>query len=324
MGPRRIYLGLIACGSVAVGVLACNAEATKPLVVGGDSGASSSGGNDGGTTNPDLDGATSKDGSTPKDGAADAPPANPLCGVTLQTSTSSIVAGVQAPFSLSDDELVVAWATGSVPNVVVHYGERAKKTDPFVEKGSLDSTDGTFALDRPVLEARGFDLGMVDVGRQTWHLFSRQARGDTFVRSQKNIFQQLIVFANALAPGELLHDPVWADSGRSMLFGVATKGIYRSDAILGGDDFDVPQVFSARAELKPVGANRRRPSGLSGDGLTFLFFDEVSGQSVAATRTTGDFTTFANLGTISDVKTGLGCKAIYFSDGSAVRVAAQP
>lgn len=324
MASRVNALGLFqATVAVSALVWACNADATKPLIVGGDSG-TGNGGEDASVINPDSDASTTKDGGTNKDGAADAAPPGPLCGSTLTLANSTVVAGVKAPFSLSDDELVIAWATGAVPNVVVHIAERTKRTDAFVEVDALDNTDGTFALDRPVLEARGFDVGMLDSGRQTWHLFSRQTRGDVFARSQKGIFQKLIEFSNTLGPNELLHDPVWAGAGRTMIFGVSTKGIYNSNAILGADDFAAPTLLSSRPELAPSGANRRRPSGLSGDGLTFLYFDEVSNQSMAAVRTNGDFATFSNLGAISDAKVGLGCKTIYYSDGNSVRVATQP
>lgn len=299
---------------------ACNAEGTKPLVVPTD-GSSPIIGEDAGFFTP-TDASSSKDGA--KDGAADVV-IPPLCGTTFQTSTSTVVTGVKSPFSLSDDELVVAWAEGTVPNVTIHIAERAKRSDAFAEVDVLDSSDGAFALDRPVLEARGFDIAMIDKDRQAWHLFSRQTRGSQFARSAKNIFQELVVFANALGPNELLHDPVWTAAGRSLMFGVATKGIYISDAILGGDDFQAPVALSARAELKPVGANRKRPSGLSSDRLSLFFFDEVTNKSVFATRTdaSGDFTTFTAIGDISDAKVGLGCKTLYYYDGAAVRFATQ-
>jgi hypothetical protein len=259
---------------------------------------------------------------------SDAPPPDPviepLCGV-FSTSAALPISGVKAPFSVSGDELVMAWADGSSSDAIVHIGERTSIEEPFIELGTLPRATGPFALERPTMNPQGNALVVLDAARKSFKLFERATVGVPFTASTQDTLAQVNTFAAALGAKETLHDPVWGPGGARFLFGVATKGIFESKAQLGKTKFLPPIPLSTKPELVPVNEQRRRPSGASPDYRVLFVFDEVTGQTIAAGRDgpEGDFTSFKPMGTISEVQVRANCKSLYFAESGTVKVAAQ-
>jgi hypothetical protein len=270
---------------------------------------------DGGTT----------DGGTTSDARADEGTTVPFCSAALTTANASVVVGVKTPFSLAETELVVAWVEGPVASPTVHIAERANVSDAFAETGTLTGGSAPFALERPILNPQGTGVAMLSADRRSFSYFDRVVPNSPFMPSSKNTFTEVNRFLGLLANGEAAHDAVWGTGGRSILFGVSKRGIFQADATLGADDFGTPKPISNQPNLLAVGDKRRRPSGVAPDNLVLFYFDEVSGQTVAASRVTPnvDFTSFVQLGVVQEVQVRAVCKNLYFSEGGMVKVAKQ-
>jgi hypothetical protein len=316
---------VVAFGGAALATalgLACSSPGRAPFSpIVTDSGADDSGG-----SRPDATAKTDSGADASRDGASDAATMSPpLCGKALSLAGASTVVGVRGPFSLAEDELTVAWvsqaAGGAKP--IVHIGKRADIMSPF-QDSTLDGAGTDFAFERPVLNPQGSTLAVLRADRRAFVLFARADANATFLPSSVAPFTQVNAFTTALAATELLHDPVWAPGGRTLLFGVEGRGIFAAQAVLGAEDFGAPSALSTRPELLPSSGKRRRPSGTAPDNLLLFYFDEVTGESMAAGRTTGDYTSFTKLGAVSEVQARAACKRLYFFENGVAKVATQP
>jgi hypothetical protein len=275
------------------------------------------------------DGAVADSG-TPKadattDAMADEGAPAPFCSATLTTANATILAGMKAPFSLAETELTLAWVDGPATAATVHIAERDNLADAFVETGTHSGNGVAFALERPILNPQGTGFAILNADGRGFTFFDRIIPRSPFNVSSKNTFTEVNRFLGLLANGEAAHDAVWGSGGRALIFGISKRGIFQADATLGADDFGTPKPISTQPNLLAVGEKRRRPSGVAPDNLALFYFDEVSGQTLAASRVTpfADFTTFTQIGAIQDVQVRATCKNLYFSENGVVKVAKQ-
>lgn len=77
----------------------------------------------------------------------------------------------------------------------------------------------------------------------------------------------------------------------------------------------VPKGTLDAPELNAVGAQRRRPTGISGDLRTLFYWDETAESEKAAWRLTSDgvFNIFSDLGPLWGATPGANCVGLYYS-----------
>jgi hypothetical protein len=223
--------------------------------------------------------------------------------------------------SMTSDELSVSWTVAK--NAEAYYADRAKPGDPF---GAPQKVAGLAVspLDRVALSHDGRQLATIGAGGRSIVVFARAARGDAFALGDAKDFTAITAQASAAPASALLSDLVFSGDGLALYY-----SLYAAQAADGGgastlfvstrtattDPWPTGKPRS-EAELSQGGDGlRKRPTGISADGLTLFFLDEGAGMERAAHRVTAaaPFSSFVDLGPRLFATPSADCSRLYYS-----------
>ena len=197
-------------------------------------------------------------------------------------------------------------------------------------RGAPQTLDATpFANERAALSPDGLRLVVVNADGQGFSELTRPA-GGTFGAPSAGAFSNLNA-QGALGAGESYGDPILSSDDRTFYYsrygGGRTQTIFQTGRLFSGDAWSVATTpASSATQLMgqaggDAGVLRRRPTGISADEQTLFYWDEVTSTEHAAwVGSSGDFETFAVLGSRSGAEPNLGCTALYHSAGGASSV----
>jgi hypothetical protein len=271
---------------------------------------------DGGTN----DGTPNNDGGNNGDGAV-AAACNPAGMYGAATAVPGIAAGDKMFGAVTPDELTIAWVK---PDGTVMYADRTDASQPFGAAQTL----GVYEHDRVALSSDGLKLIGVMPGAKKLGQVTRAARGQAFSGAPDTApFAQLLVTAmngesDATPPGSL-GDPVLSADGSQLffsIFGIQTLGTIAISEFTGAT-WSKPATLG-QDEFLAADPLRRRPTGLSADGLTLFFWDEIDGKEKAGWRATSTaydlmFSGFVDLGDRKDCQATAKCSRLYFTNPAA-------
>lgn len=265
------------------------------------------------------------DGGTGETGGPDGSLAGPTCSKTMTFGPATAVNGI-APAdkifgSVTPDELTIAWVT---PNGTVQYADRTDAKQPF---GNAQSLTGTFEHDRVALGADGKTLIVVMTGAKAFGQLTRTGRGQPFsgTPDTKPFAQFLLPFMGGetdAGPGAgSIGDPVLSADGKQLFFSIFNQSARDTVALSlnMGSTWGKPTV-TKQPELASSGNDRRRPTGLSSDGLTLFFWDEIDMKERAlwrANTTDLAFSNLVDLGDKKDAQPTANCGRLYFTNPPA-------
>ncbi|MBL8722372.1 MAG: hypothetical protein JNL79_40700 [Myxococcales bacterium] len=227
------------------------------------------------------------------DGAVDAP-IGAKCSKTFVGDKATAVDYAHGPgellAGLTWDELTMVWTTVEASRVVVHYADRAGRDDAFTAAKTLPDTLGPFAEDSVALAADGKSMLLVSADHTTLTQLSRSARGAAFeAAALTGVFERITGTGSEGGPIKKLGDLVLSKDGQSLFYTdlQRTAGTTLMVSLrLSDGTWDYPNPVDG-APFEMSGSQRRRPTGISADGLTLFFYDEVFGASYLAFRTPG-------------------------------------
>ena len=298
-----------------------------------------------GSTSPDMPSddagvdASSRDAAD--DDAAACPPVEeptpaPPQGLCLPTSVWT--GPTKLPFSLggellaaiTPDERTLAVYRVSGPSGELSVFDRDDDGVSFAEPKLVEP--GTpVRPSRAALSPDGLSLVLLGADWRSFVIMERASRTESFVPSDDAspaaaAFAKLNAEGAALGPDDAFDDPTFGADGKSFLYSVLPGG-GRTLRISSKDAQGVWQVGSPLddCELQSYGDGKsRRPSGLSADGRTLFYFDEVRNMARAAFRgaPTGLFTSFVDLGQRIAPQPNATCERLYSSrlEGGATDV----
>ena len=162
-----------------------------------------------------------------------------------------------------------------------------------------DRTGRAGPRSRAALSPDGLRLVLLGADWRSFVVMERTSRTDSFMPSDESspagsAFAKLNAAGAALGPDEAYDDPVFGADGETFLCSVVPGG-GQALRVSTSDTQGVWQVGTALddCELQSLGQGMsRRPTGLTADGRTLFYFDEVRGIARAAFRGTssGAFT----------------------------------
>jgi hypothetical protein len=233
--------------------------------------------------------------------------------LTISTGSSDVLDAV------TPDQLTIAWTTGTDGGATVQYADRATSAVAFGAPVTLAA--GSFATDRAALSADGLRLVVVSADGQSFLeaiRASRTAPGNTFGVPAVGTYANLDVAGPPLA-GQSYGDPVLSADDHFFYYSVFGAGItatvYSSARVFGGDPWPPGSPVASTPALEAQGAQRRRPTGVSSDGQTLFFWDEVTAieRAVWINESTGSFDLFVDLGAKSMAAPDTACDRLYYS-----------
>jgi hypothetical protein len=269
-----------------------------------------------------------------KDGDAPEPIVPPICSETANwTGAATPIPNVSTADSdllgtVTSDGLSIAWVVASGGSAgTVRYADRTSTAQPF---GATKTLAGTFAVDRVALSADGLTMIVVMPGNGAFGQLKRGARGDAFAGTPDTAPFLTLVGMNPeidSGSGVRIGDPVLADDGQTLFFSQYNTTIDDTVAVSQFNGMSwAPPLILVDPMFRSQAGKRRRPTGLSADGKTLFFWDEVAGVEQATWRKTaqgGDFAfgTPLSLGARPGAQASGGdCGRLYFSaagDGGA-------
>ncbi len=285
-----------------------------------------------------ADGSVNRDGATDGGSNSDAsgdsgdsgtytgpPPPPTVCDPAATFGTGSALSISTADDDVLDaitpDELTIAWTQGAGGTATVDYADRTSTSSSFNSPQKFAAA--TYTADRVALSPDGLTLVIVNDDAKGFSELTRAARGDAFGSPALGSFGNI----NADTPvGGSVGDPVIDSSNTAFYFSVygttSTKTIYRSLRLMPTDPWGNGGVLNVAAGLQTSGSSRRRPSGISSDGRTLFFFDQVTSSERAAwvNETTGQFDSFADLGSRLWAAPATSCSTLYYSATGASSV----
>jgi hypothetical protein len=232
----------------------------------------------------------------------------PVSVLTTGSADSTIFGGV------TPDELTIAWTSSAGGVVTAWYADRATSTAPFGTPQSLASSVGALALDRVTLSGDGLRIGAVASGALSFVGATRASRSVAFGTPDTE-FQGL---GGGEAPPTLASPLLSGDD--SELFYLITG--QSSDFVIhdatgglpwkGGVELSAPQLSRSATSY-------RRPSGVSLDGLTLFYWDEVSSTEKMAIRPVASqpFNQFVDIGARANASPAASCQRIYYATPAA-------
>jgi hypothetical protein len=283
----------------------------------------SEGGLDSGQDAPSDAGSEAQTGDAGAETSSSPPPPTAICDTTASWGTGGLIALTTASDdeldTVTPDELSIAWTVGSGSAATIEYADRSTSTDPFGTPQALAA--GQFTADRVSLSADGLRLVVVDADGQGFSELVRVSRvspDNTFGAPSVGGYANLDAPA-ALATGQSYGDPVLAADDNAFYYSVygggQTTTIFRATRLVSGDSWEVGSPLTSSTGLAAQGSLRRRPTGISSDGQTLFFWDEVQGVERAAwiDQSTGAFDVFVDLGTRSMAAPESTCSRLYYS-----------
>ncbi|MEO7109532.1 MAG: hypothetical protein ABI183_03750, partial [Polyangiaceae bacterium] len=232
--------------------------------------------------------------------------------LTISTSDDDVLDAI------TPDELTIVWTQGSGASATVDYADRTSASSDFDSPQKLGN--GLYTADRVAVSPDGLRLVVVNAIATTgFSEMTRTARtgaGSTFGAAALGSFSNV----DSNAPfGASLGDPVVDSNDTAFYYSVygvgAAKTLYRALRLLPTDVWGNGGALNVAAGLQASGSMRRRPSGISSDGQTLFFFDQVTGTERDAwiNETTGQFDSFADLGARLWAAPATSCGKLYYS-----------
>lgn len=263
-------------------------------------------------------------GCPPPDVRTGEPPPPGLClpsTVWSQPTVLPFSSGTDVLTSMTPDERTVAVLRASGPAGVLNVFDRDDVDSPFAEP-TLIVSDVPVRPARAALSPDGLRLVLLGGDWRSFVVLERASRSEPFEPSDdaspaKGAFATLNAEGAALGPDEAFDDPVFGADGASFLYSVLPGG-GRTLRVSVADTHGVWQVGTPvdDCELRSLGEGKsRRPTGLTADGRTLFYIDEVRGIARAAFRDAarGPFTEFIDLGARLAPQVSAGCERLYSS-----------
>jgi hypothetical protein len=289
---------------------------------GADAGADTAG--EGGDAGPD---ATTGDGGF---ATTCSPTATWSAGATVSipglTDAAAPPGGVLGGITL--DELTVAWVTGPDGSAVVQVADRAQATDPFGMAVTLPSFAAGAALDRVAMTQDGLRLGVLWANRLGFAEFAREQRGAPFTEQVGGTFDLLNALGATFTGAMAFGDPVIGNQETffySIYGGIDADGgvlpvtIHSAVPSAPGNEWLDSTTYSTPSLTAQAGG-RRMPTGISADGQTLFFWDQVTGIERAAYRPMGfdskgsdDFEYAVDVGPMPAAAPNTACNALYYA-----------
>ena len=228
--------------------------------------------------------------------------------LTVSTATDDLLD------SVTSDELSIAWTEGAAGARYVYYSDRASTSAAFGSPKNLG--ENTYTANRVALSPDGLSIAVVNADAHGFSEATRASRSDAFGSFSEGDFTNI----NAdIATGASVGDPVFGETNTQFYFSIygtsTTTTIYRSLRLTPEDPWGSAGALNVASGLLEVGTNRRQPTGISSDGRTLFFYDQVSSSERAAwiNETSGQFDTFADLGTRIYAAPSGSCATLYYS-----------
>jgi hypothetical protein len=221
--------------------------------------------------------------------------------------------------AITPDELTMAWTSGTGGTATLYYADRATSAAVFGAPTALAA--GAFAVDRAALSPDGLRLVVVSADGQAFleaTRASRTAPGNAFGAPAAGTYANLDV-AGVLGADQSYGDPVLSADDHFFYYSVFGSGltatVYSTARIFGSDPWPSGSPVTSTSALQAQGARRRRPTGVSSDGQTLFFWDEVTAIERAAwiNESTGSFDLFMDLGARSMAAPDTACDRLYYS-----------
>jgi len=352
-GGRRaqvlaVLLGAIA-GGAGVAVEACGGGGEKPpplatqeggggdvanhsdAPVGSESGRGDAAGDDGAAVGEgSADSPALSDGTT--DGGEGAPPEDvtldtvvlgpdggALCDIgTIWGAPTQVLTTAAADTTIfggvTPDELTLVWISRTAGAVTVWYADRASVAVAFGTPLAVPTALGAFGMDRVTVSGDGLRIGGVAPDGLSLVGVTRTSRSTAFAAADKE-FSAIGGSVGGETPPTLASPLLAGDD--SALFYLVTSA--SSDYAIHESRTGLPTWKGgpslAVTQLARSGTSYRRPSGVSLDGLTLFYWDEVSGSEGMATRPvlTQPFNQFAALGARVNASPAASCRRIYYA-----------
>lgn len=215
--------------------------------------------------------------------------------------------------SITPDELTIAWTAGEKAFVA----DRARVDAAFGDAMEVPGSSAYFA--RVITSPDGLRLIAVRLDGTSFGLLTRAARGEPFEGElDESPFAALESGAPDLFSAAPVADAIFDAAGKRVLYSALDtqadgfSTIYESNFASGILPWGIPVQGTL---LFAVEGAFRRPSGLSADGRTLFYWDEVSAESRAAWRPSRDraFENSERLPEYRNVVPNTACDRIYFS-----------
>jgi hypothetical protein len=244
------------------------------------------------------------------------------CNPSAAWGTGTLLAASTSTDDLLDaitpDELTIAWTEGASGARFVYYADRTSASSAFGSPQNLGQNN--FTADRVALSPDGLRIVVVNADAHGFSEAKRGSRAGTFGAFSEGGFTNI----NAdVAAGASVGDPLIGETDTQFYFSVygtsSTTTIYRSLRLTTSDPWGNGGALDVASGLLEVGSNRRRPTGISSDGRTLFFYDQVSSTERAAwiNEGTGVFDSIVDLGARNWAAPSSSCGSLYYSSAGA-------
>jgi hypothetical protein len=245
-----------------------------------------------------------------------------VCSPSANWSDGTFIPSASTPNndvfgSITPDELTIVWTTITASGHVVHYADRDSATGPFEPAGSLSMSD-YYSAERAAVSPDGARIIVVRKDRKGFGEYVRQGRFHSFEDTASEAsFGALDNQGLILETNEFFGDPVLSSDDRTLYYSKYGAG-ETATVFAATRSGPVPWPLGSPVDGAPLlddcGA-RRRPTGVSADGLTLFYYDESSGSERATWRKSTDsaFSGFVDLGTRAEAQPNAACTSLYFS-----------
>jgi hypothetical protein len=215
---------------------------------------------------------------------------------------------------VSSDEQSAAWTR--IGGVIV-VADRTSPTALFAAPKIVPAgTTTSMSLGRVAIDTTGNQLVAVDNLGSSLIFWSRAGRGSKWASVANDpAFDAMLA---ALPASTFISEPVFAAGGSRFLFLLVTSSgagqVNESNWDAAKSAWGVAQPIAGAELATSDSAHRRRPTGMSSDGLTLFYFEEGSNLERAAWRATptAPFAHFEDLAGAPEAVPGFSCSSLYY------------
>jgi len=227
--------------------------------------------------------------------------------------------------AITPDERTIAWFRVGGPSAELLVADRASAEMPFDAPLAVVPQGGMFGTGA-ALSPDGLALVVISSDARSLVALVRPSRGEAFATAAPGSQAELALAPlnaafGAMAADVTVADPVLSSSGNILLYSVvAADGATMHSATRDGKGVFAAGVGLPDCELRTHGHGKsRRPTGMSADGLTLFYFDEVRDSARQAFRASlaAPFSVFVDLGPRIGVQANAACDALYSSHSTA-------
>jgi hypothetical protein len=222
--------------------------------------------------------------------------------------------------AISWDERTIAWLTTEQGIVRIRVADRASPGVPFGAPQIVPDAIGPFALEKVALSADGLRLLFTTADHTKIGELQRQDRALPFAGPASfDPYVRLTPAGDGTTKGKI-GDVVLSADGTTLFFtnlGVLDGVSMRASRRLADGSWDDPTTVQAPASaLSASAGKRRRPTGVSADGLTLFYDDEQAGvaQMLFRPSPSAPFDRAVSLGAdLRGVSPNAACDAVYLT-----------